>query len=99
MDKRVKHHNLERVEELRGKLFQGVISNEISIAEAVKLMHLISPLTQPEFAKYSGISLQSLKQVIAGKGNPTVDTLNKIAAVYGLQVGFVPIQRSHAVKK
>ena len=99
MDKRIKHRDRDKEAELREKLFRGVLSNEISIAEAVKLMQIISPLTQPEFAKHRGISLQSLKQVISGKGNPTVETLNKIASFYGLQVCFVPIQRSYAVQK
>lgn len=94
MDKRVKHRNHDKEEILRERLFQGVLSNELSIADAVKLMHLLSPLTQSEFAKHRGISLQSLKQIISGKGNPTIETLNKIGSFYGLEVGFVPIVQS-----
>jgi DNA-binding XRE family transcriptional regulator len=32
--------------------------------------------------------VQSLKQIEAGTANPTVKTLEKIAAIFGLKVGF-----------
>ena len=92
MDKRVKHRSRDKEKALREQLFQGVYRNQLTIAQAVKLMQQISPLTQPEFAQHRQISLQSFKQIIAGKGNPTLETLNKIASIYGLEIGFVPIK-------
>jgi DNA-binding phage protein len=92
MDKRVKHRSRDKEKALREQLFQGVYRHQLTIAEAVKLMQQISPLTQPEFAQHRQISLQSFKQIIAGKGNPTLETLNKIASIYGLEMGFVPIK-------
>jgi DNA-binding phage protein len=74
----------------RLELFQRLRENDISIPEAVRLMQRISRLTQPEFAEHRGVSTQALRQIISGKGNPTVDTLNKIAGIFGLEVGFVP---------
>ena len=53
-------------------------------------------LTQPEFAAHRGISVQALRQIESGRGNPTVETLDKIVAVFGLQVGFVPRRRGDA---
>lgn len=44
--------------------------------------------TQPEFAKHRGISVQALRQIESGTGNPTVETLNKIASIFTVQVGF-----------
>jgi DNA-binding phage protein len=90
MDKRLKHRNREAALLLRDALYQGLAKNELSLGEAVRLMQRISGLTQPEFAKHRGVSVQALRQVISGKGNPTVETLNKVAAVFGLEVGFVP---------
>lgn len=90
MDKRVKHRDREAVSQLRDALFQGIAAHELSLGEAVRQMQRISGLTQPEFAAHRGISVQALRQIISGKGNPTVETLNKVAAVFGLEVGFVP---------
>lgn len=53
-------------------------------------MRKISRLTQSEFAKHRGISVQALKQIEAGTANPTVATLERIADIFGLKIGFVP---------
>ena len=92
MDKRIKHRTAEREQrdaELRRALFDGVANNQLSLGEAVKLMQKVSRLTQPEFAAHRGVSTRVLKEIQAGKANPTVETLNKIASVFGLEVGFV----------
>jgi transcriptional regulator with XRE-family HTH domain len=53
-------------------------------------MRHLSGLTQPQFARHRGISVQALRQIESGTGNPTVKTLDAIAGVFGLRVGFVP---------
>ena len=90
MDKRVKSRDMEKENRLRRELFDGLVNNKFTIAEAVRRMHELSPLTQPEFAKHSGISLATLKQILRGTGNPTVESLNKIGAFFGVEAGFVP---------
>ena len=45
-------------------------------------------LTQAEFAEHRGISLATLKQIEAGKANPNMETLNRIASIFGLEAGF-----------
>ncbi|MBV5294883.1 MAG: helix-turn-helix domain-containing protein [Curvibacter lanceolatus] len=89
MDKRIKHKNPERDAALRRELFEGVMRNQLSLGEAVKLMQKVSRLTQAEFAAHRGVSIRVLKEIIAGSANPTVETLNKIASIFGLEVGFV----------
>ncbi len=89
MDNRTKAVDRERDAALRQELFQGVLEARLTVPQAVKLMQKMSHLTQPEFAAHRGISVQALRQVISGKGNPTVETLNKIAEIFGLEVGFV----------
>lgn len=89
MDKRIKHKNPERDAALRRELFEGVMKNQLSLGEAVKLMQKVSRLTQAEFAAHRGVSTRVLKEIIAGSANPTVETLNKIASIFGLEVGFV----------
>lgn len=91
MDKRVKKPvSPEVAAQRRDQFYADIASGALTLPEAVRAMRKISRLTQAEFAKHRDISLQSLKQIEAGSANPTVDTLQKIADIFGLEVGFVP---------
>ncbi len=72
------------------QLHAELASGQIDIATAVRRMRHISGLTQPEFARHRGISVQTLRQIETGKANPTLETLNQIVSIFGLQTGFVP---------
>jgi len=43
-------------------------------------------VNQENLAKLSGVGLRTLKQFESGKGNPTIQTIQKIANVLGLEV-------------
>ena len=43
-------------------------------------------VTQETLAEISGVGLRTLKQFESGKGNPTLQTLQKISDVMGLEV-------------
>ena len=45
-------------------------------------------VTQEMLADISGVSLRALKQFESGKGNPTLDTLSKLAEALGLEVSL-----------
>ncbi len=45
-------------------------------------------VNQENLAKLSGVGLRTLKQFESGKGNPTLQTIQKIADVLGLEVCF-----------
>lgn len=45
-------------------------------------------LTQETLAEMAGVNLRTLKQFERGKGNPTLDTLQKLADVVGLELVF-----------
>jgi len=45
-------------------------------------------VTQETLAELSGIGLRTLKQFESGKGNPTLQTLQKIADVMGMEVAL-----------
>lgn len=77
----------------RDAFYKATVSGELGVGETVAAMRKISRLTQPEFAAHRGISVQALRQIESGTGNPTVETLNKISSIFGLQVGFVPKSR------
>jgi len=57
-----------------------------------KLIHTIKErrenlkVNQENLAKLSGVGLRTLKQFESGKGNPTLQTIQKIADVLGLEV-------------
>jgi DNA-binding XRE family transcriptional regulator len=89
MDKRRKHIDREAEHALRQQFYERIQRGDISVAEAVKSMRRISLLTQAEFAKHRGVSLRVLKEIEAGTANPTLETLNRIGAIFGLRVGFV----------
>ncbi len=43
-------------------------------------------VTQEHLAELSGVGLRTLKSIESGKGNPTFETLNKLAEVLGLEL-------------
>ena len=43
-------------------------------------------LTEQDLADYTGLSLRIIKSIEAGKGNPSVSTLLKIAETLGLEL-------------
>jgi DNA-binding transcriptional regulator YiaG len=96
MDKRLKHIDREAERVQRQELYRRLATGDLPIAEAVRTMRRLSHLTQPEFARHRGVSVDALRQIESGNANPTVETLNKIVSVYGLQVGFVPKPRDQA---
>jgi|APLow6443716910_1056828.scaffolds.fasta_scaffold04070_3 DNA-binding XRE family transcriptional regulator len=74
----------------RRAFYDATPTSAIDLAEAVRQMRRITGLTQAEFAeRVAGISTGALAQIEAGTGNPTLDTLNKIGAAFGVEVAFV----------
>lgn len=88
MDKRRKKIDLDAERELRARFFDDIKAGNLSIGKAVREMRWLSRLTQPEFARHRDISLGSLRQIEAGERNPTVETLEKIGSIFGLEVNF-----------
>lgn len=43
-------------------------------------------VTQETLAALSGVGLRTLKQFESGKGNPTLETLSKLAEALGLEI-------------
>ncbi|GAB6846396.1 helix-turn-helix transcriptional regulator [Paraburkholderia sp. A1RI_3L] len=78
---------------LRRAFYESIERGDMSIAETMKTMREMTGLTQEEFAAHRGVSRRVIQDIERGTGNPTVESLNSIAKLFGLQVGFVPIRR------
>lgn len=52
----------------------------------IKQRRALLSLTQQDLADYVGVSLRIIRSIEAGKGNPSVATISKIAEVLGLQL-------------
>jgi len=67
-------------------LDEGRLTN---LPATVRRMRKITGLTQTEYAKLVGIAPRVLMDLERGVGNPTLRSLEKLAAPFGLRVGLV----------
>ena len=54
--------------------------------EQIKERRKILDVTQETLAEISGVGLRTLKQFESGKGNPTLETLQKICDALGFEI-------------
>ncbi|MBY3151430.1 helix-turn-helix transcriptional regulator [Rhizobium laguerreae] len=47
-------------------------------------------MTQEQFSKITGITKRQVLEIETGKANPTVETVERIARLFGFTLGFVP---------
>jgi len=59
------------------------------LIKAIKERREALQVTQETLAELSGVGLRTLKQFESGKGNPTLQTLQKIAGVLGMDVSLI----------
>ena len=58
------------------------------ITETLKKKRKFLGLTQVQFAELSGVSLRVIKALESGKGNPTFETLTKLAEVLDMELNL-----------
>lgn len=58
------------------------------LIKTIKDRREVLQVTQETLAELSGVGLRTLKQFESGKGNPTLQTLQKLSDVLGLEVGL-----------
>ena len=56
------------------------------LIKTIKERRDVMQVTQETLAELSGVGLRTLKQFESGKGNPTLQTLQKLGDVLGLEV-------------
>lgn len=52
----------------------------------IKERRILLGLTQQDLADYTGLGLRTIKDIEAGRGNPSVTTLSRIAEILGLEL-------------
>ena len=78
---------------MRRVFYEKFDRGELTMAEAMKAMRQMTGLTQAEFAAHRGVSRRVIQDIERGTGNPTVESLNNIGKLFGLQVGCVRISQ------
>ena len=58
------------------------------LIDAIKKRRDNLGVSQDVLAELSGVGLRTLKQFESGKGNPTLDTLNKLGNALGMELTF-----------
>lgn len=56
------------------------------MGKAVKFRREFLNLRQEDLAEMSGITSRTIHHIESGTGNPSVDTLNKLATVLGMEL-------------
>ena len=81
----------EEVQEEKEKFYEEILQGRLTIGQATVRMRKIVGLTQKDYAeKILKIYPRVLMDIEKDRGNPTLETLNKIARPFGLQVTFMP---------
>jgi transcriptional regulator with XRE-family HTH domain len=58
------------------------------LGKSVKFRREFLNLRQEDLAEMSGIAIKTIHLIESGSGNPSVDTLEKIATVLGLELSL-----------
>lgn len=58
----------------------------MQIEKIIKERRDVLHITQQNLAEMAGIGLRTLKSIENGKGNPSLQTINKIADILGMEI-------------
>lgn len=62
------------------------IMHHVDLIRTLKERREVLKVTQEHLAELAGVGLRTLKAIESGKGNPTLETLNKLANVLGMEL-------------
>lgn len=60
----------------------------MGLSEIMKSRRKILGISQKDLSEMSGISLATIKDIERGHGNPSLNTVNKIFDILGLEISF-----------
>lgn len=58
----------------------------LEIGEQIKDRRKVLRIIQPDLAEMAGISINTLYKIERGQANPTVEVLNKVADILGMEL-------------
>jgi transcriptional regulator with XRE-family HTH domain len=67
-------------------MIKSNIMHQKDLIKTLKERREVLGVTQEHLAELANVSLRTLKSIESGKGNPTFDTLNKLADVLGMEM-------------
>ena len=65
------------------------------LIQTIKERRQMLKVTQETLAEISGVGLRTLKQFESGKGNPTLQTLQKLTDVLGMEI-YLQVRKMEA---
>jgi len=80
----------EVLPEERERFYRDLQAGRLSLAETSRRMRELLDLDQAEYAKLIKVSARTLIDLETEKGNPTLQTLEKLAKPFGLELVFKP---------
>ncbi|MGR6430269.1 helix-turn-helix transcriptional regulator [Rhizobium sp. PAMB 3174] len=86
---RWKKPSKDEILENRRTLAERARRGDLRLPGAVAEIRKGIGMTQHEFAKILGLTRRQITEIEAGSANPTLETLTKIARLFGFAVGFV----------
>ncbi|QOW09806.1 helix-turn-helix transcriptional regulator [Kaistella flava (ex Peng et al. 2021)] len=60
----------------------------LTLIEQIKERRRVLDVTQETLSEVSGVGLRTIKQFESGKGNPTLETIQKIGDALGMEIKF-----------
>lgn len=80
----------EEIRQEKETLYADLEAGRLTLGQATRRMRLIVGLSQTEYAeRVLKIYPRVLMEIEKDRGNPTLETLEKIARPFGLRVGFI----------
>ena len=75
-------------------------SGELSLGGAIRVLRRnIAKQNQAEFAQLCGLSRRTLVAIESDEANPTVQTVNQLLKLFGLQLGLARLHRNSEHKQ
>jgi putative transcriptional regulator len=87
---RMRKPNKDEIRARRTDISARARAGKLSLPSAIPEIRHALGLNQQEFAKLFRLTLRQVKELERGIANPTAETLNRIAKVFGFSLGFVP---------
>ena len=85
-----RNRTAQEIATMRVEFARDIEQGRLTLSEATTAMRHVVGKTIPEYAKILKVSQRTLSDVENEAGNPTLDTLKKIAKPFGLRVTFAP---------